>query len=755
MTMTHSGRVRLWVVVLQTLCAAAVASESSRPAPSEFVTLPVQRRLRDGVGTEQVVRETWRVPREEVALVTMHLWNFGEIGGPIVPDNICVADGTLANALRARRIDWVHVRPALTAARRAGLQVIHAQPGFVALKYPQHQALVAGMAGTATQPVMTAPALRDVTPDEMKSWTAENWPQRMNLDFPPLLMPAAGEPIVKTKEELDHVLKQRRIKTLIYVGYATDCCVIKYHCGLEDMVSALGYRACVLREATLATECPGGDGVANTATALERIEREFGGTASVHDFRDAILPPRHNILSSHVGWVASRPGQSPYPAEISEELLRDWQHYFPYMREAGFNEVGIFCFLTYNLPVPLGVGTKGIGAHANDIRITQDQVRRCREMIRAAHASGVKLYYGLGLYSWNVSDIRDAYPEMSPGGRVLCGMYPGDQARGIPASQQLMKDAVDFIVRELPELDGWWLTSGDHGRCTCPGCNRRFGPGVRGNVEYFLATDIPIIRHIREKYPRMTIAYCTEVMNEGIEEPGNFDILRQLAGACDLYLWGNLQKEPDATVRRLVEACPRTGVYFYQRPWQSTPPTTQERDGWFMPNAVNPLGRDMHRRRAVIPWAGLMACTLPKDNPADELSMRFMTRMMDEPDRDPTTVYRELLQAWYAPRTQGALDELLLVFTEAEDAFRQRWPSWFMHIDMVPTRLGTLDPRQAWTPETAVGYINAHQRSLARLRSIAPELQNKAETARLDQSIVKWIRYMKGEMRTDWKYEMP
>jgi hypothetical protein len=174
-----------------------------------------------------------------------------------------------------------------------------------------------------------------------------------------------------------------------------------------------------------------------------------------------------------------------------------------------------------------------------------------------------------------------------------------------------------------------------------------------------------------------------------------------------------------------------------------------------MPNMINRLGRDMHRRSHVVNWTGVLACGLARSNPADDLSMRFMARMMDESDRDPAQVAAELLQAWYVPKTQKALDELLLVFTEVEDAFRERWPSWFMHIDMVPTKLGALDKNRAWTPETAVGYINATQRALARLRAIKPDLQNQEESARLETSIVKWIRHMKAEMQRDWKYEMP
>ena len=735
--------------------AAFQSVKDERVDRSRFV-LPIQRQVADTDGHEKRVTEQLDLPRSEVALITMHLWNFGEIGGPPVPENICVADGTLRNALRARRIDWVYVRPTLMAARKAGLPIIHAQPGFIAPKYPQHQALVAEISGAPAQSVMVVPEMKEYTEEEMAKWTADNWPGRNHLDFPPLLKPLPDEPVVKTKKELDYLLKKRGIKTLIYIGYATNCCVIDYHCGLKDMVGKLGYQACVLREATLATECPGADGVKQTAEALELIEREFGATASVHDFRDALLPPRHNTFSSHVGWITSEANQpSYYPNEIPDHLVRDWEAYFPYMREIGFRDVGIFMFLTYNLPVPLGVDTKGIGIHANDVRITSDKINKCRRIIRSARAHGVHLYYGLGLYSWNVGDLKDAYPEAAPNKRVLCGMYPGNPQKKIPSCQQMMKDAVDFAVEQLPELEGWWLTSGDHGRCTCDDCNKRFPAGLRGNMEYFLATDLPIMRYIREKYPHMTIAYCTEVLNEGIEDPSNFDILEQMAGACDIYLWGNLQKDPDATVKRLAAACPNTKILFYQRPWQSTPPLELDRDAWFMPNFINKLGRDMHRRANVVPWTGVLACALAKENPSDELSMRFMARMMDEADREPEIVFEELLQAWYVPKTQKALDELFLVFTEVEDAFRKKWPTWFMHIDMVPKGLGALAPEREWTPEQAVVYVNTVETSLARLRSVQPELQNHDEAARLETSIEKWLRYLRRRMRDDHGHAMP
>jgi nicotinamidase-related amidase len=750
-----------------------VTPRSTRPAttrPTRLLVLPVQRRAEGPDGKEVVVKDVWRVPMEEVALVTQHLWNVGEPDGPAVPDGFLVGMGTLRNTLREQRVNSRYILPALRIARHAGLVVVHSQPGFIAHKWPQYKALVAEMTGTPVQPTLQTPAPKAYAPEEKARWTVSTWPGWAYMDFPAPLKPLPSEPVTMTSEELDYVLKKRGIKTLIYVGYATDMCLISYTGGLNDMVKKFGYRACVIREATLATELNDGvDGVEKTEASLERIEREYAATTSAAAFGGALVcvapastrpasaptrSGRHNLLSSHLGWVASVPGVPLYPQEISDQLLADWKAYFAFMNETGWNEVGIWGFLTYNLPVPLGIDTKGIGPHAGDVRISGERLRKCREIIRAAHERSIKLYYGLGIYSWNVQDIGDVYPETRPKGKVLCATYPGNPQKGIPSTSRMMMDAVDFLVDHL-DIDGFWVSSADQGRCLCDRCLSRFPNTPRGNLEYYLAADLPVLKHIRAKHPGLTIAYCTEVAVEAMEDPSSFDILTRYARASDIYLWGNLQKDADQTVRRLREACPKTQILFYQRPWQSTPPTTLGRDGWFMPNLVHPLGTEIHRRGGAIPWDGIMGCPMPKDNPADSLSMRYMIRMMDEPQQDPVAVAKELLQARYDPTSPEALDELYLVFDDVEQAFRERWPSWFMHIDRVPGQLGTLDSARAWTVEQAIGYINANQRSLARLRAIMPKLANAAEAARLEHSIITWIRWLRDRVRTDYHYEMP
>ena len=50
---------------------------------------------------------------------------------------------------------------------------------------------------------------------------------------------------------------------------------------------------------------------------------------------------------------------------------------------------------------------------------------------------------------------------------------------------------------------------------------------------------------------------------------------------------------------------------------------------------------------------------------------------------------------------------------------------------------------------------NANQLALAKLRAVKADLSNQAEADRLENSIVKWIKYLTGRMKTDFDYEMP
>src|SRR5438132_4808217 len=116
--------------------ARGVDSTDAR-TDGEMVML-IQRRIAAPGGHDQVVSEVFKATRKEVAFVTQHLWNVGEPDGPSIPEHFDVGMGSRENTRRAQRINWQFIRPALGAARRASLCVVHSQPGFIAQKWPQN-----------------------------------------------------------------------------------------------------------------------------------------------------------------------------------------------------------------------------------------------------------------------------------------------------------------------------------------------------------------------------------------------------------------------------------------------------------------------------------------------------------------------------------------------------------------------------------------------------------------------------------------
>ena len=95
---------------------------------------------------------------------------------------------TQKNAALERKINKHYLLPALEVARKAGLIVIHSQPGFISHKYSQYKALVAEMTGTEIQPVMKTPPIPKYTREEMAKWTVKNWPGWSMMDFPVALV---------------------------------------------------------------------------------------------------------------------------------------------------------------------------------------------------------------------------------------------------------------------------------------------------------------------------------------------------------------------------------------------------------------------------------------------------------------------------------------------------------------------------------------------------------------------------------------
>ena len=457
-------------------------------------------------------------------------------------------------------------------------------------------------------------------------------------------------------------------------------------------------------------------------------------------------PMPNRFLFTNLGWVSSQPDQAYYPSDITDQLVRDWKDYAVYMKETGFVSISPWGFFGNTLPYPLGVDSKSAGTDV--IRLPSEKLNQARRIIRNCQANDIAFYYGMCLYFAYWGDFLSQQPPeaASPHNKsVICPLYPGDPAQGTPGGIELMKQAIDFVVQVLP-LDGITLESYHNGRCVCDSCVKRFPETDRGTAEFHRYANFPIFEHVRRKYPKLKLLFDPEGPLAVIHRIENLDILTETIKRVDYFVWCSATHSPQV-MRKLAASAPKTRLMLRQEPWQSVPPRGP-RDGWFFPNLVNPLGKMIHQRAKEIDWAGVAGCGNCKDNPGENVNLRFLAQMQMDPSRDPEAVAREILQKIYAPKNKEVLDQLYVVFSEPEVEFRKHWPTWFLHVDFMPKGY-------KFTVGQTVDMINSYQSALARLRAIKSQLGNQEEAGRLESSIVKWIGYIRDRLKKDYKYDMP
>jgi len=176
-----------------------------------------------------------------------------------------------------------YIGPALNLARKAGLTVCHVQCETIALRYPEwYEAAAPAPSGGA--PREAIPGYTQAIQERSHGVDYNNKSGLARLDFPQVVAPLPGEPIVCQTERFDAILRARGIVNLIYMGFATDMCLLNAPAGMGPMFS-LGYRVLLIREATLGVELP--DTFAErlaTRWGIRFLETHWGDTIGFEDF---------------------------------------------------------------------------------------------------------------------------------------------------------------------------------------------------------------------------------------------------------------------------------------------------------------------------------------------------------------------------------------------------------------------------------------------------------------------------------------
>lgn len=190
---------------------------------------------------------------EQTGFVLVDMWDASDLPDEIKP-------GGLSFCERAGRITREAIVPALQAAREAGLTVIHAPSANVSEHYRDSCRV------PDAPPAEAAPD-RDWPPAEARQgWSQEMWGARYGdydddqrkimqdcMRILPEAAPVESDWLIFSSADIHAVCRERGLLNLVYVGFATNMCLLFKPGALWEM-SRAGYRCVVLRDCTTAVE---------------------------------------------------------------------------------------------------------------------------------------------------------------------------------------------------------------------------------------------------------------------------------------------------------------------------------------------------------------------------------------------------------------------------------------------------------------------------------------------------------------------
>jgi hypothetical protein len=348
------------------------------------------------------------------------------------------------------------------------------------------------------------------------------------------------------------------------------------------------------------------------------------------------------------GWIRDLASE-PVPNERWPSVRWDDQLLADQMR---FLEVQAALGIEYNVVWGLFVGRSWPAPLKNVV--DDSRAARLHAFVDAAHARGVKVLSGVGIYSWGFDEIIAKAPGVSAGPReVMCGSSP--------AAWDWQRRVLDFVMDPAWGLDGLSMQSADRGRCECEKC-RRLTP-----AEYHAALLIKCAEYVRASRRDWVIGQASWGMR--LENAEELPHVVRISKAVDymVEVEERSARSPDrdraSLVRELACAFGSVGGVFVE------PPMHWDRLRWFLPGGLS-SARALKR----LYEDGGRACEYfyrPFANPGEEVSWRTGARILSSPQLSAEAALAEALAAVYGA-SGDQLDSLSEWFARAEDAYFSR-----------------------------------------------------------------------------------
>jgi hypothetical protein len=305
--------------------------------------------------------------------------------------------------------------------------------------------------------------------------------------------------------------------------------------------------------------------------------------------------------------------------------------------------------------------------------VDRDRDARVRRIMKAAHDRGIKVVYGLGVYSWGFDKIIQHDPAVK-------GPNPHAMCASREESWAWQKKIIDFILRY--DFDGYHLEASDLGRCTCDACMKKWPV----QATYYNAITGRCADYIRQQAPDKYIAAITiswADWNTGFTEEDKTNLVelsKKVDSILDQGHHGQYIKpsERKAFIERLHCKFGTSGGFWVY------PPFRCHRQRWFLPYTkktgthIKQLYAD--GGRTTLYYQG------PVTNPGVEVNIAFGGKIMSNVDRKVEDVLAEVLEELYQPKNPAALKKLIETFQLAEDGYfgNQNYDADGIHLKDLP-----------------------------------------------------------------------
>jgi hypothetical protein len=355
----------------------------------------------------------------------------------------------------------------------------------------------------------------------------------------------------------------------------------------------------------------------------------------------------------YLGWITDlatdADTRAPWSSmRLDERLFKDYRQTFALMRQIGFNEISVWgLYVSRAWPV--------------DIRsaVSPDRGALVEKLIASAHQEGIRVYSGLGVYSWRFEEIIRANPKLSRGNpQAMCASEPQSWA--------WMQKVVDFVFERF-QIDGVSMQSADQGRCRCDQCQ------AFTDAEYHALLNVPVADYIRSRWPKKTVAVNSWGMK--FEEPASLPSLVKISQKVDYLI------DVHDTNRKIDPGCRRKVIQSLACAFgtlgvpQVEPPQHWQRDRWFLP-ALRRVGEHLQDLVA----DGGRACEFffhILANPGDELSFWLAGKTLSDPGTTWQKHLEHSVESLYSVSKVSTRDALIRLFLNAEDAYFKHRPQGF------------------------------------------------------------------------------